>query len=398
LNIAQIKKLSQELSGEVTETRRYLHAHPEVSWKEIETSRYIERRLTELGLRNIKRGFGGTEIGVTADLTGEADGPTVALRSDIDALPVVEENDVAYRSCNTGAMHACGHDGHMSVLLGTAKVLSLLKSEIKGNIRFIFQPAEEIGLPSGAQVMIDDGVLEGVSMIGGMHIWSFVRTGIVQWRNGPVMASSDRFNVKFTGKGGHGAMPHLAVDPITAAANYVSAIQTIASRELNPTDTAVVSIGKLEAGETFNIIPNTADIIGTLRSFTPEVRSSQEERLRRMADGIASAYRCTAETSVTYLLPSVVNHPEATEMLREAATLVADADNVEESDPLMVSEDFSFYLEKIPGTFFFVGAGNETKGTDYPHHSPHFNLDEDALVTGVAVMSSFALSAIEKLR
>jgi amidohydrolase len=387
-----------DISPEVTETRRYLHAHPEVSWKEIETSRYIERKLTELGLANVKRGFGGTETGVTADLIGETPGPTVALRADIDALPVAEENDVAYRSCNAGAMHACGHDGHSSVLLGAAKVLSSLKSKIAGNIRFIFQPAEEVGLPSGAKVMIDDGVLEGVSVIGGMHLWSFVRAGVVQWRNGPVMASSDRFNVKFTGKGGHGAMPHLAVDPITAAANFVGAIQTITSRELNPIDTAVVSIGKLEAGETFNIIPNTADIIGTLRSFTPEVRSSMEERLRRIADGIASAYRCTAETTVTYLLPSVVNHPEATELLRQVAVDATGTDNVEESGPLMVSEDFSFYLEKIPGTFFFIGAGNESKNTDYPHHSPRFDIDEDALVTGVIMMSSFALASIVKLR
>jgi amidohydrolase len=397
LNAEHIKNAAGELLSETVETRRFLHAHPEVSWHEIETSKYVEAHLRELGLTNIKRGFGGTEAGVTADLDC-GDGPRVALRSDMDALPVREENDVPYRSQNDGAMHACGHDGHISILLGAARILKSMAPSLRGSIRFIFQPAEENGDPSGARKMIEDGAIEGVDAIGGLHLWSFVETGKVQWRQGPVMASSDRLNVTIRGKGGHGAMPHMAVDPIVAAANYVSAIQTITSRELDPLDSAVVSIGKISSGDTFNIIPERVAILGSLRSFRDEVRTSQEERLRRIGDGIASAYRCTAETRVSYMLPSVVNDPKITEILRDAAVEIAGPGLTEESPPLMVSEDFGVYLEHIPGTFFFVGAGNPAKGADFPHHSPRFNIDEDALATGISMMTAFGVSALEKLR
>jgi amidohydrolase len=212
------------------------------------------------------------------------------------------------------------------------------------------------------------------------------------------MASSDRLNVTFTGKGGHGAMPHTAVDPIVASAAYISAVQTITSREIDPTDAAVVTIGRINAGETFNIIPGRAELLGSLRSFAHGVRDGMEERLRRMADGIASAYRCEAEISVKYMLPCVSNDPGLTETLKEAAAEIAGPDNTEESPLLMISEDFSMYQERIPGTFFFLGAGGETPGASPPHHSPRFGIDESALPTGAALLAAFAVKALERLR
>jgi amidohydrolase len=394
--ISEIRNAAEKITGELIEARRYIHAHPELSWHEVETSKLVERTLSELGLSNIKRGFGGTGAGVTADMIC-SDGPFVAIRADLDALPLTEENDVEYRSQNAGVMHACGHDCHTSALLAAAKILSGMKSRIRGRVRFVFQPAEEIGDPSGAQAMIQDGVLDGIDAIGGMHLWSFVKSGVAQWRNGPVMASSDRFEATFTGKGGHGAMPHSAVDPIVAAANYIGAIQTITSRELNPIDSAVVSVGRVNAGNAFNIIPDKAEISGTLRSFSSVVRNEMEERLRRIADGIASAHRCLAETSVKYALPSVINDPKLTEIFKRAAIETVGAENVEESPPLMVSEDFSLYQERIPGTFFFLGVGNPEKNAIYPHHSPKFNVDEAALAVGAALLSAYAIRTLEKL-
>ena len=389
--IRDIKKAAMDMSGYLTETRRYLHARPEISWREAETSKFIESELAGLGLSNIRRGFGGTGSGVTADLVC-SDGPRAAIRADIDALPITEENESEYRSLNDGVMHACGHDAHIAALLGAARILSAMRPRLRGTVRFIFQPAEEIGDPSGAKAMIDGGVLEGVAAICGMHVWSFLKSGVVQWRHGPVMASSDKFTVTFAGRGGHGAVPQTAVDPVVAAADFIGALQTIASREINPTNPAVVTVGKVSAGEAFNIIPDKAEILGTLRSFDAETRRGMEPRIARIAGGIASAYRCRAETSVQYLLPSVVNDPETTDVLRTVADEIVGPENVEESPLQMVSEDFSFYQEQIPGTFFFLGAAPPA-GTKYPHHSPMFAIDEGVLPTGAALLAAFAAYA-----
>ncbi|MDR1510328.1 MAG: amidohydrolase [Synergistaceae bacterium] len=397
MDAAKIKRAARAMEDKIIRTRRYLHARPEVSWREFETTDYVENRLRGLGLDGIRRGFGGTCAGVTADLSGSAAGPCVALRADMDALPITEENSVDYRSQNRGAMHACGHDGHMAALLGAAEILAEMRSEIPGRVRFIFQPAEEIGDPSGACAMVKEGVLDGVDAIGGMHLWSFVRSGLVQWRSGPVMASSDRLNVTFIGKGGHGAMPHTAIDPIVAAAAYINAIQTITSREIDPTDAAVITIGHMNAGETFNVIPSKAELLGSLRSFNPRVRSKMEERLSRVAGGIASAYRCEAETSVKYMIPCVSNDADLTKTLKETAVEITGPDDVEESPLLMISEDFSMYQEKIPGTFFFLGAGNEADAA-YPHHSPKFGIDESVLPLGASLLAAFAIRAMESFR
>ena len=394
-----IKKKAQELLPEIAEIRHHLHKNPEVSWAEIETSKFIKSRLEGLGLTGIRYGFAGQATGVAADLVTDPAAPMVALRADIDALALTEENpELEYRSCRDGAMHACGHDGHIAALLGAASILTALKDELPGNVRFLFQPAEEIGARSGAKAMIAEGVLEGVGAIGGLHLWSFVETGKVQWRNGPIMASADGWNLTFTGKGGHGAMPHNTIDPTVAAADFIGAVQTIVSREIDPAETAVVSLGQLNAGSAFNIIPETVKLIGNIRTFNPAVRAGMEGRLRRIADGIAAAYRCRADLGIDPMYSPLINHEGPTELLKECAVELFGPEMVEESPRYMVSEDYSFYLEKVPGTFCFIGCGNRAKNTDHPHHSPKFNVDDKALVTAMPLLSLYAVETLKKLR
>lgn len=397
MDTARIKQKASELAQEITEIRHYLHSNPEVSWQEVNTSKLIESKLKELGLSNVKRGWNGTECGVTAELTGDPNGPLIALRADIDALPVTEEGACDYKSTN-GAMHACGHDGHISVLLGVAKLLASMKDEIPGTIRFIFQPSEEQGLFSGAVAMIKEGVLDGVQAIGGMHLWSTVPLGRVQCKPGPLMAAVDDWTVTFTGKGGHGAMPHQTIDPIIAAGNMIGALQTITSREVDPAETVVISIGMLSAGTAFNIIPETSALVGNTRSFSDEVHDSLAGKIKRMADGVAATYRCTAETEVNFLYPCVINHPGAADVLRKSAVAVVGEENVEEAPVYMVSEDFSYYQRKVPGVFYFLGAGAEETKTNFPHHSPKFNIDDRVIPIGISIMSAFALNMLGDIK
>ncbi|GHV36868.1 amidohydrolase [Synergistales bacterium] len=396
MDVTQIKDMARKMAAGATEMRRFLHARPEVSWQEVETSRFIASKLEEIGFKDVKIGTDGKPVGVVADLKGKKDGPLIALRSDIDALSLTEEGDLPYKSQSGGAAHACGHDGHITMLLHTAKLLYSIKDELAGSVRFIFQPAEEKGDRSGAPAMVREGVLDGVSAIAGMHLWAHVSSGKVQWRAGPVMASVDGWKVKFTGKGGHGAMPQNAVDPTVTSANFILALQTIVSREINPLETGVISVGKLVSGDVINIIPESAEMIGNIRTFNPDVRDKMEAGFRRVADGIAATYRCGAEIEYTTLYPPVINDRALAELLRDTAVQVVGEDNVEESPMLMTSEDFSFYQKKVPGVFFFLGSGDEAKGTTVPHHSPRFNIDDDVLPTGIALMSSFACAALER--
>lgn len=397
MDAARIKQKAQQITPEITEIRHYLHANPELSWQEVGTSKFIEEKLREYGLTNIKRGFADTGSGVTAELKGAQDGPCVALRADIDALPVTEEGSCGYKSTN-GAMHACGHDGHIACLLGVAKLLASMKEDIAGTVRFIFQPAEEHGKRSGAPEMIKEGVLDGVQAIGGMHLWSAVPVGKVQWKHGPIMAAVDDWTVTFTGKGGHGAVPHTAIDPMIPAANLIMALQTIVSREIDPADTAVISVGLLSSGDAFNIIPETSKLIGNTRSFTDETHDALAEKIRRVADGIAATYRCKAETVINVLYPSVINHPGCADVLRESAVSIVGEENVEPAPVYMVSEDFSYFQRKVPGVFYFVGSGAAETKTNYPHHSPNFNVDDRAIPVGISVMSAFALNMLSDLK
>jgi amidohydrolase len=395
--IEQIKKVAADMTEDLTALRRYLHAHPETSWKEVETSRLIASKLEEIGLKP-RIGAGGKPVGVLADLNCGGEKPCIALRADIDALGFSEENDIDYKSINPGAMHACGHDGHIAMLLGAAKVLFSMREGLHGRVRFIFQPAEEFGTGSGAQVMVKEGVLKGVDAIAGMHLWSHVPSGRVQWRCGPVMGTSDEWEVCFRGKGGHGAMPHQAIDPTVIAAHFILAIQNIVSRETDPLQTCVISTGKLHAGKVINVIPETAELCGNIRALAPDVRAHAEESLLRMAKSVAETYRGTAETKYVSVYPYPVNNDTAlTELFREVAVKVVGQENVEESPIRMTSEDFSFYQTLVPGVFFFLGSGNSEKGTTAPHHSPHFNVDDSILTTGVSLLSCFAVAALEKL-
>lgn len=395
---AEIKSIAASLKDEAVELRRDFHANPEPSWEEVETTKKIRAYLEKLGLKIIKQGYGGTECGVLAELDGASDGPTVALRADIDSLRLTEENDLSFRSKKPGAMHACGHDAHAAGLLCTAKLMSQMRDKICGRVRFLFQPAEEHGIKSGAKAMIDEGAIEGVEAIGGLHIWSSDPTGQMVWKKGPFMASADGWTVTFTGKGGHGSAPQQCFDPTIAASNFILAAQTIVSRELDPQSIAVVSVGVLTSGSAFNIIPERATVTGNIRTFDPAVRNSMEERIRRLAEGIGAAYRCKGELDFTYMLPSTINHAGATDVLIDAGRELVGEAGMNESELVMGSEDFSYFLEKIPGTFFYIGCGCKEKGTDAPHHNPRFDLDEDALPNCVTMLSGYAFNMLDAIR
>ena len=389
--LSRIMERARAHEKEIVELRRHFHMNPELSWKEVETTKKVVEVLERLGYTIVKKGFGGTESGVVADLKRGKCGPCVALRGDMDALPLQEENDVPYKSRNDGVMHACGHDAHTAMLLGAAMVLREMEADLPGNVRLIFQPAEEHGLKPGAKIMIEEGALDGVSAIAGIHVWSLTETGKIVYRSGPFMAAADGFELTIRGKGGHGSAPELCHDPVIPAAQIVNAIQTIVTREICPRETAVISIGKFQSNSNaFNIIPETVFMNGTIRTFNPKVQDHIEAAMNRIAEAHCAAARCTAELKYTRFIPATINDAAMTSLLTGAARARLRHGNVVETELIMGSEDYSFFLQKIPGTYFNLGTRNATKGTDKSHHSPVFNLDEDALPTGVALMSAFA--------
>ena len=389
--LSRIRERAKAHEQEIIDLRRHFHMNPELSWKEVETTKKVVAILEKLGYTIVKKGFGGTECGVIADLKPGKGATCVALRADMDALPLQEENDVPYKSKNDGVMHACGHDAHTAMLLGAAMVLKDMEAEIPGNVRLIFQPAEEHGLKPGAKAMIEEGALDGVSAIAGIHVWSLTETGKIVYRSGPFMAAADGFELTIRGKGGHGSAPELCHDPIIPAAQIVNAIQTIVTREVCPRETAVISLGKFQSNSNaFNIIPETVFMNGTVRTFNPKVQDHIEDAMNRIVTAHCAAARCTAELKYIRFIPATINDPAMTSLLTGAATeLFGDASLVE-TELIMGSEDYSFFLQKIPGTYFNLGTRNVAKGTDKSHHSPVFDLDEDALATGTALMASFA--------
>jgi amidohydrolase len=395
--IEEIKKLAKEYEGEIIERRRHYHKNPEISWNEVETTRHIAKELEKLGCENIVVGFGGTECGVTADISGGGEGKRVALRADIDALPLNDEKDVPYKSQKAGAMHACGHDAHASMLLGAAKILAKIKGDLKGKVRLLFQPAEEHGIKSGAKAMVDDGALEAVDPVFGIHVATLLHSGALQYRAGPFMAAADGWELVITGKGGHGSTPEGTLDPTIAAFQIGSTLQTIVSREISPKDTAVVSVGGLRTSSyVFNIIPERVEMNGSVRTFRPEVQDHVRAAMGRIISGICESTRCKSDFKYTPFIPVTVNDPHATELAKSVAGAVLGAEKVTESELIMGSEDFSYFSHAAPSVFVNLGVGNAEKKSNISHHSPKFDVDESVLYLGAALHASFAWSYLEQ--
>ena len=365
--------------------RRDLHQHPELGFEEVRTAGIVAAELSRLGLE-VQTGVGKT--GVVGILKGTTAGPTVLVRADMDALPVQEENTTEYVSQSPGKMHACGHDGHTTIALAVAELLSAHRAALAGRVKFVFQPAEEIG--RGAQAMIDDGVLmdPAPDVALGLHLWNEVSIGSVALIDGPMMAAAGDFSIRITGRGGHGGLPHEAQDPIVAASQIVTALQTIVSRNVRPTEVAVLSVTEFKAGDSFNVIPPDARLRGTIRAFSTDMIALLEQRMRAIAAGIAEALGCSAEVHVEQLTLPVVNSPEVNARLRRVFADVAPEIAIIDDYRTMAAEDMSYFLEAVPGTFFFVGSANPGRDLDYPHHHPRFDFDEAAIPLAVELMAS----------
>jgi amidohydrolase len=363
-----------------------LHEYPELSFKEFETAKRIESELKSMGLS--PRRMAGT--GVVADIQGLNGGRTVALRADMDGLPVEEENKLDYASKNRGVMHACGHDAHVAMLLGVAKILSGNRDKFRGRVRLMFQPAEEQP-PGGAQQLIAEGVLEGVDYVLGQHVLSNIPAGKVAVYYGPLMANSDKFVVRLHGRGGHGSAPHETVDPIVAASYYVVLAQTIVSRRVDPVKAAVVTFGTFNSGYRFNIIAAHAELTGTVRTLDDGTRSIVRTELKKLLDGVCGSMGLLCDFEYEEGYPVVVNNPDVAKVVETAVVEILGKDAVLHPDPVMASEDFGYYMKKVPGAFYFLGVGNPDKGITSPQHTPTYNVDEDALKHGVAILCGATL-------
>jgi amidohydrolase len=380
------------LRQKIVDLRRDFHQHPELGLQEFNTTKKVVEILKGLGIET-KILVNGT--GVQGYLKGSKPGRTIALRADMDALPIQEETGLPYKSQNDGVMHACGHDAHTAMLLGAAMILSESKKDLTGNIIFIFQPAEETG--AGARAMVEEGVLEGVDCIFALHVYSSLSFGTLGYKPGPFLAAGDFFDVKIVGKGGHGGLPHLAVDPIAITANAINALQTIVSREVDPLESAVVSICKMEAGRgAYNIIPDSATFGGTIRSHNPELREYLPRRVKEILDGVILSMRGSYEFNLMRTFPPTINDDEMTAFVVELAKNVLGENKISQMKAFMGSEDFSYYLQKIPGTFVFLGVENKEKGIIYPQHHPKYDIDEDILPIGTALNVAVALEYLKR--
>lgn len=362
--------IDQYLINQAIEDRRHLHQHPELSGKEYETTAFIRRRLEKLGIEILNYQPPGT-VGFVKGTKGTK---TIALRADIDALPIIEEGDKPYLSKNPGVAHMCGHDGHTAVLLAVAEWITNHREEIEPNIMLIFQSAEEIS-PSGANQLIKQGVLDEVDAIFGIHLWQGLTKGKIGLRRGPMMASVDDFEITIKGSGGHGSMPHETVDPIYISTHIIQALQSIISRSLNPMEAGVITVGKIEAGTTYNIIPDSAKIIGTIRALSPGAVDLIQDKIVQLAKGICQSFGATGDVRFIVGTPPLVNDQKEAAFMEDLICARFGEDVFEPVEPIMVSEDFSYYLTKKPGAFIFVGMNGEK--SQYPHHHPRFDLDED---------------------
>jgi amidohydrolase len=369
--------------------RRELHASPELSFKEDQTAHYIGERLEAVGVDKLTRGVGGT--GVVAEIHGKRPGRSVLVRADMDGLPLTETVDVPFRSTHVGVMHACGHDVHMAIALELVRWLAERRHELPGRVRFAFQPAEEQA--GGAKPMIDAGVLDGIDRVIGLHVWSPLPTGQVAVPRGIVMASADMFTLTIRGRGGHGAQPHLTIDAVVIAAEVVMALQTLVSRETSPVAPAVITLGSVHGGTAANIVAGEVVMQGTLRTFDAELRARLLARIAQVAEGIAGGMRGSSEFQHDSGTPPVINNPAMAELVREAASNVLGKAAVVPLEPLMVGEDFAYFLEERPGCFFMLGGAPE--GPPVVHHTPEFRIDERCLPVGFQVMCAAVLRLLQ---
>ncbi|MCA1061415.1 amidohydrolase [Rossellomorea aquimaris] len=392
----ELKQLVQSVENEVIDMRRHLHQYPEVSGEEYETSKTIQKKLSEAGIP-FKTGYAKT--GVLGIIQGEKPGGTIALRADIDALPIQEENDLPYKSTIQNKMHACGHDAHTSMLIGTGKVLHQLKSEIAGTILLVFQPAEENAPVGGSQQMMDDGVFDEYTpdVIFGQHVWPDLPVGEVGVVHNEIMGASDRFKITVKGSGGHASMPHQSNDAIIIANNLITQLQTIVSRNTDPIDSAVLTIGKIEGGYRYNVIADEVNLEGTIRTFKPEVKEMVKNRFYSIVEGIGKSF--DAQMTIEYLdgYPATINSPQWADEVRNAARKVLGEDATPTVSPSLGGEDFSRFLQKYPGAFYWLGTSVKDSEPQYPLHDPRFKLDERALSKGVEVMSKLALDTLKNL-
>jgi amidohydrolase len=366
----------------LVEVRRAIHSHPELGFEEVETSRLVSEWLERFGLE-VKKGVAKT--GVVGLLRGGAPGKTVAIRADMDALPMDEATGVPYASKIKGKMHACGHDAHVTILLGVARFFSSIRDKVKGNIKWIFQPGEE-GF-GGGRLMVEAGVLEDprVDAIFAAHVFPFLSTGQVGISEGKAMASSDKFTLRIVGKGGHGAYPHVTRDPILAAGHVITQVQSIVSRNVNPLDSAVVSFGAVHGGRAYNVIPDEVELTGTVRSLNPEVREQLRSRIEQIMRGVVTSLGLDYHYEFEYGYPVLDNDTRMSGLVVSTCSRAFGKENVVILPPSMGAEDFAYFLEKCPGAMFRLGVRNEAKGLVQPHHNTLFNIDEEVLPFGVEV-------------
>lgn len=386
--IHELQKEAQELAGQLVGWRRDFHRNPETAFQEERTSSVLRKFLEDHGIPVQAM----AKTGLRGVLKGRPGGRTVALRADIDALPLKEEGDKEYLSENPEAAHTCGHDGHMAILMGAVELLCRRKEEFRGDVVFLFQPSEE-RIPSGAKLMIEEGALEGVDVIFGLHLWQPLATGVIGLVKGAMMAQTDKFTILIRGKGGHGAMPHQTVDPILVASHVVVNIQSIASRSVDPLNPVVVSLGTIEGGTVYNIIPEKVIMTGTVRSFDADVQKLAEKRLKEIADATCAAYGATADLRYEKGSPPVINDAGMVDFVEDVAGKIFGREMVEEIAPVMGGEDFSYFLQKIPGAFLFFGMGDRMP---YPHHHPAFDMDEKALPGATLLMAALALAYLDQ--
>ncbi|MBD3414274.1 MAG: amidohydrolase [Candidatus Aminicenantes bacterium] len=383
-----IKKEAQKKEGTLKRWRRDFHRHPETAFKEDRTSSKIQHFLEDLGL-SVKR---MAKTGLTAELEGKPGDKVVALRADMDALPIQEEGDKKYISKKSGIAHVCGHDGHMAILMGAAKVLAGMKDRFSGKVVFLFQPAEELP-PGGAKEMIEKGALEGVQAIFGLHLWQPLPTGSIGILKGPMMAQADNFEITVKGKAGHGSMPQTTVDPIFVASQLVMNIQSVVSRQSDPLKPLVISFGTIKGGTVYNIIPKEVHLTGTVRTFETKVQEQARKKMNEIAKNTCKAFGAFANCRYKKGFPPLVNHHDMVDLVLETSEKILGKDKRKEISPVMGGEDFAYYVQKIPGAFLFLGAGD---GQNYSHHHPKFDIDEKVLPQGAALMAGLAYDFLNK--